>query len=54
MSKKRTSFALSEKALELLPKLADQRGLSMASTLESLIREEAKRLNIPVDSDKKD
>lgn len=40
--KKRTSFSLSETALELLKKLADQRGLSMASTLETLIREALK------------
>jgi hypothetical protein len=45
-NKKRTSFALSEQALELLKKLADSKGLSQASTLEVLIREDAKRMGL--------
>ncbi|TGD82851.1 ribbon-helix-helix protein, CopG family [Hymenobacter wooponensis] len=40
--KKRTSFALSEQALATLKELSEQRGLSMASTLEVLIREAKK------------
>lgn len=40
--KKRTSFALSELALSQLKDLSEKRGLSMASTLETLIREAAK------------
>jgi len=42
-NKKKTSFTLSEQALATLAELADARGLSMASTIETLIREEAKR-----------
>jgi predicted transcriptional regulator len=37
--KKRTSFALSEKALTLLKQIAEKKGLSMASALELIIRE---------------
>jgi predicted DNA-binding ribbon-helix-helix protein len=39
MAKKRTSFALSEAALHKLKTLAEERGLSMASVLEVLIRQ---------------
>ena len=40
MAKKRTSFALSEKALEQLKKLAEKENRSMANMLEELIRNE--------------
>ena len=38
MAKKRTSFALSEKALEQLKKLAEKENRSMANMIEELIR----------------
>jgi hypothetical protein len=41
-NKKRTSFTLSEAALNLLKELSEKKGLSMASTLETLIREASK------------
>lgn len=40
MSKKVTSFRLSEKALELLKKLAEKENRSMANMIEELIRKE--------------
>ena len=40
MAKKRTSFALSEQALEQLKKLAEKENRSMANMLEELIRKE--------------
>lgn len=40
MAKKRTSFALSEQALEQLKKLAEKQNCSMANMLEELIRKE--------------
>lgn len=40
MAKKRTSFALSEEALEKLRKLAEKENRSMANMLEELIRKE--------------
>lgn len=40
MAKKRTSFALSEQALEQLKKLAEKQNRSMANMLEELIRKE--------------
>lgn len=40
MSKKVTSFRLSEKALEQLKKLAEKNNRSMANMLEELIRRE--------------
>lgn len=40
MAKKRTSFALSEKALEQLKKLAEKENRSMANMIEELIRKE--------------
>jgi len=45
----KTSFTLSPDALLLLEKLAAQYGLSKASTLEFLIREKAKALNLTVE-----
>lgn len=44
--KKRTSFALSESALELLKKLADKENRSSANMIETLIIEDAKRKGI--------
>lgn len=41
MAKKRTSFALSEKALEQLKKLAEKENRSMANMLEELIKRAA-------------
>lgn len=40
MAKKRTSFALSEKTLAQLKKLAEKENRSMANMLEELIRKE--------------
>jgi len=40
MSKKVTSFRLSEKALEQLKKLAEKENRSMANMIEELIRKE--------------
>lgn len=40
MAKKRTSFALSEKALEQLKKLAEKENRSMANMVEELIKKE--------------
>ena len=40
MAKKRTSYALSEQALEQLKKLAEKQNRSMANMLEELIRKE--------------
>ena len=40
MAKKRTSFALSEQALEQLKKLAEKQNRSMANMIEELIRKE--------------
>ncbi len=40
MAKKRTSFALSEKALEQLKQLAEKENRSMANMIEELIRKE--------------
>ena len=40
--KQRTSFALSKNALELLRTYSETKGISMASTLEMFIRENAK------------
>ena len=40
MAKKRTSFALSEQALEQLKKLAEKQNRSMANMLDELIRKE--------------
>ena len=42
-NKKKTSFTLSETAIEFLGKLAEMKGVSMASYIEMLIREQAKR-----------
>ena len=38
MAKKRTSFALSAAALQLLRELSEKKGVSMAAILEMLIR----------------
>jgi hypothetical protein len=43
MAKQRTSFALSEDTLKLLAKLADKNLRSMASMVEVLILEAAKK-----------
>lgn len=43
MSKKVTSFRLSEKALEQLKKLAEKENRSMANMIEELIRREFDR-----------
>ena len=40
MAKKRTSFALSEKTLEQLKKLAEKENRSMANMIEEIIRKE--------------
>ncbi|QNS40166.1 ribbon-helix-helix protein, CopG family [Chryseobacterium manosquense] len=44
MSKKVTSFRLSEKALEQLKKLAEKENRSMANMVEELIRKEFQKL----------
>ncbi len=44
--KKRTSFSLSESALELLKKLADKENRSSANMLETLILDAAKLVDI--------
>ena len=43
MSKKVTSFRLSEKALQKLKQLADEENRSMANMLEELIFKESKK-----------
>ena len=43
MAKKRTSFRLSEKALEQLKELAEKENRSMANMLEEIIRKEFER-----------
>ena len=49
IKKNRVSFTFSDDAVVLLKKLAEQYGLSNASTLEFLIREKAKALNLTVE-----
>ncbi len=44
--KKGTSFSLSEKALDLIAKLADHHGLNKTLTLEMLVRQEARKLGL--------
>lgn len=51
MAKKRTSFALSEKTLEQLKKLADKENRSMANMIEVLLDEETKRKSPVVTKD---
>lgn len=46
MNKKRTSFALSNEALELLKALAEKDNRSQANMLEILIIEAAKKMKI--------
>lgn len=43
MAKKRTSFALSPKSLELLVKLSEKQNRSMANMIEQLIIQEAEK-----------
>jgi len=44
MAKKRTSFSLSDKALELLDKLAAKNNRSKANMLEVIIEEASKKI----------
>lgn len=44
MSKKKTSFTLSDETLALLKFVAEANGISMSAALAILIRKEAKRL----------
>lgn len=46
MTKIRTSFALSQEALDLIKKIAEKKGISMAAVLELTIRESAKKEGI--------
>jgi predicted DNA-binding protein len=46
MAKKRTSFSISDEALELLKKLAEKNDRSQANMLEILIKEAAKKEKI--------
>lgn len=48
MAKIKTSFTLSEEALELLKKLAEKNDRSSASMLEQLIKEAAKKEKIVI------
>jgi len=48
VKKNRVSFTFSDDAVVLLKKIAAHHGLSNASTLEFLIREKAKALNLTV------
>ena len=43
MAKKTTSFALRSEVLDLLRALADRMGLSLTATVETLIRNRARR-----------
>ena len=43
MAKRTTSFALEPEALELLRAVADQMGLSLTATVQTLIRNRARR-----------
>jgi len=53
VNKVATSYRLSATALELLEKLAEVGGLSKASTIELLIRNEARRQNFTIKPTKK-
>lgn len=46
IAKKVASFSLSLEAIRLLIKLAQARGLNKSATLESIIREDARRLGV--------
>jgi hypothetical protein len=46
MNKKKTSITLTEKAKELLAKIAEAQGISQTAVIELLIREKAKQENI--------
>ena len=41
-----TSFSLSEKALDLIAKLADHHGLNKTLVVEMIVREEARKLGL--------
>lgn len=47
-SKKRktTTFSITEKADELLTRIADHHGVSKTSVIEMIVREEARRLGL--------
>lgn len=44
--RKPTSFSLSEKALDLIAKIADHHGLNKTLTVEMIVREEARKLGL--------
>lgn len=44
--KKPTSFSLSDKALDLITKLAVHHGLSKTSVVEMIVRDEARKLGL--------
>lgn len=44
--KKPTSFSISEKAHDLLAKLAEYHGLSKTAQIETLVRAEARKLGL--------
>lgn len=46
MSRKKVSFTLTPECMELLRKMAEQKGVSMAATIELLVREAAKKEKI--------
>lgn len=45
-TRKPTSFSLSDKALDLITKLADHHGLNKTRVLEMIVREEARKLGL--------
>lgn len=44
--RKPTSFSLSEKALDLIAKIAEHHGLNKTQMLEMMLREEARKLGL--------
>lgn len=44
--RKPTSFSLSEKAMDLIAKIADHHGLNKTLVIEMLVREEARKLGL--------
>lgn len=48
---KRVPMYDTEQGIELVNKIAERRGLSVAALLRTLVREEARRLGIPVDGE---
>lgn len=46
MARSKTSFSLTDECLALLKKIAESKGISMAAVIETMTRDEAKRLKL--------